>query len=82
MQLTDELIQGAIDSITGFIASRTAERLHRPVEEMLMQFLASKTYALLSDKNTGLYWDSLPEIMEMFLTELGVKPDVSPTPAD
>jgi hypothetical protein len=37
---------------------------------MMESFLASNTYKLLSDKETGLYWDSLDETYGMFTREI------------
>jgi hypothetical protein len=70
LRLTDDLIQGTIDSITGFIVQTVAESRELPAEQVMEYFLTSKTYALLSDKETGLYWDSLPELVSRFETEL------------
>jgi hypothetical protein len=69
LELTEALIEGAIDSITGFITARAAKQLDRPVTEVMDIFLSSRTYTLLCDKETGLYWDSLPEIFDMFMKE-------------
>jgi hypothetical protein len=74
LELTDTLIEGAIDSITGFIVAKSAKQLNKPVAEMMEVFLVSHTYKLLSDKTTGLYWDSLPETYAMFIKELEVTP--------
>ncbi|WP_010257943.1 hypothetical protein [Treponema primitia] len=70
MELTEALIEGAIDSITGFIVAKAATQLHRPVVELMDRFLLSNTYKLLCNKDTGLYWDSLPETLDMFMREL------------
>ena len=69
MELTDALVQGAIDSITGFIVARASKEYGKPVAEMMEIFLASNTYALLADRETGFYWDSLPELYGMFIHE-------------
>jgi len=70
MKLTDELIQGAVNSITGFIVNYVSEKQGKPIDEVMERFIASKTYALLNDKMTGLYWDSIPTTIDMFLAEL------------
>jgi hypothetical protein len=70
LQLTDSLIDGAIDSISGFISARAAREKNMPLVEVMEAFMTSNTYRLLADKKTGLYWDSLPETYEMFLREL------------
>ncbi|GHV15650.1 hypothetical protein AGMMS49938_14420 [Fibrobacterales bacterium] len=66
MQLTDDLINGAIDSITGFVVAETAEKFDVSLDFAMEKFLNSNTYKLLSDKETGLYFDSIPEILECF----------------
>jgi hypothetical protein len=70
LELTDALIEGAIDSITGFLVAKAAEELGKPLAEVMELFLLSHTYALLSDKETGLYWDSLTETYQMFMREI------------
>jgi hypothetical protein len=70
LELTEALIEGAIDGITGFMVARAAEELNRPLAEMMECFLASNTYKLLSDKETGLYWDNLDETYDMFMREM------------
>ena len=69
MELTDALIDGAIDSISGFIAARAAKEYKVPLAETLEAFMRSETGALLADRETGLYWDSLPETYRMFIRE-------------
>ena len=70
MELTDALIDGAIDSISGFITARAAKELNTPLAEVMDAFWVSNTYKLLCNKDTGLYWDSLPETLDMFMNEL------------
>jgi hypothetical protein len=70
LKLTDELIEGAIDSITGYIVAKDAKKFNTAVPVMMERFLSSNTYSLLADPGTGLYWDSLAETENMFLKEL------------
>jgi hypothetical protein len=65
----DDRMQAAVDTTTGFIVARLAERLKRPVYEMERLFLASKAYAQLCDSETGLYADSVWETADRFLRE-------------
>ena len=65
----DDRIQAAIDTTTGFIAAKLAERLNRPIHEMERFFLASKTYRLLCDPETGLYSDNVLVTADLFLHE-------------
>jgi hypothetical protein len=70
LELTDDLIEGAIDSISGFIVAKAAADHHKPMVTMMETFLSSNTYQLLSDKGTGLYWDNLLETYDMFIKEI------------
>ncbi|MDR2581077.1 MAG: hypothetical protein LBC85_08810 [Fibromonadaceae bacterium] len=70
MQLTDDLIVGAINSISGFIVAKYAEQYNIPLDLAMETFLNSNTYKLLSDKETGYYFDSIPEILDIFLKEV------------
>jgi hypothetical protein len=71
MPLTDNLIQAAIDSISGYVIAETAKERHLPLETVAERFFKSHTYKQLSDKETGLYWDSIPTTLKMFLQEVG-----------
>ena len=68
--LTEQTISAAIDIISGYIVSTIAAETGNPIEELTEMFLASNTYALLSDAETGYYWDSMSELIDMFKTEL------------
>jgi len=70
LQLTDELITGTINSISGFIIAKYAEQYDVPLELAMEAFFNSKAYKLLSDKETGYYFDSIPEIFDMFVGEV------------
>ena len=65
----DDRIQAAIDTTTGFIAAKLAERLKCPIYEMERRFLASKTYRMLCDPKTGLEADNILETADLFLRE-------------
>ena len=65
----DDRIQAVIDTTTGFISAKLAEKLKRPVYEMERLFLASKTYRLLCDPETGLYADNVLVTADLFLRE-------------
>jgi hypothetical protein len=71
LELTEALIEGTIDNITGFIAAKVAKQFNKPLDEIMDIFLSSHTYELLGDKDTGLYWDSLPETFNLFMNEVG-----------
>jgi hypothetical protein len=68
--LTDEVIERGIDNISAYIVAKVAEDIGMPIEDVQEKYLSSKAYALLSDKNTGYYWDSIPELLKMFTAEL------------
>jgi len=67
--LTDEMIETAIDSEAGFIIATVARETEKTLDEIATLFYSSKLYSMLSDKNTGYYWDSLPEMIERFYSE-------------
>jgi len=69
-ELTDEVIDSAIDSISGYIVSVVATNTGKPIEEVLEAFISSDAYRLLSDKETGYYWDSMTELIDMFEASL------------
>jgi len=69
LQLTDELITGAINSISGFIIAKYAEEYNVPLDLAAETFYNSNTHKLLSDKETGYYFDSIPELLDIFLKE-------------
>ncbi len=73
MQLTDDLITGTINSISGFIVAKYAEEFKVPLDLAMETFLNSNTCKLLNDKQTGFYFDSIPEVFEMFLKEVKEK---------
>jgi hypothetical protein len=70
LELTDALIDGAIDSIAGFIVAKVSEQREAPLTSMMERFLSSDAYRLLSDKETGFYWDNPREIYDMFIREI------------
>jgi len=67
--LNDETIDTAIDSVTGFIIAAVAGETEKPLDEIAKLFYSSEMYILLSDKNTGYYWDSIPAMIEQFYLE-------------
>jgi|GEM_PF-4507621 len=68
--LTESAIDSAIDSISGYIVFTVQSATDKPLEEVSEAFMASRAYQLLSDKETGYYWDSISELMDMFTAEL------------
>jgi len=69
-------IDSAIDALSGYIVATVADQLKRPVEGVSEAFFHSDTYALLSDKDTGYYWDTLSELIDKFIRELGANSQV------
>jgi len=68
--LTDEVIDAAIDNISGYIVSVVASQTGRPIKKVSEAFFSSNTFALLGDKETGYYWDSLNELIDKFSAEV------------
>jgi len=73
LPLTDELIEGAINSISGFIVAKAADEFDLSITKTTELFINSRTNSLLSDKRTGFYWDSVPEMLDMFIRELSAE---------
>jgi len=69
--LTDEAIESGIDAISGYIVSNVAEITNQSVKKTSEEFYLSKTFALLEEKETGYYWDSISELIDKFLIEIG-----------
>jgi hypothetical protein len=69
-KLTDEAIDIGIDTISGDIVWRVALESGKSIEDVSESFLVSKTYALLSNKATGYYWDSIHELIDLFRAEI------------
>jgi hypothetical protein len=68
--LTDEVIENTISSTSGLIVATTAEKTGLHLAEVSERFLDSKTFALLRNKKTGYYWDSIAELIDMFMLEI------------
>ena len=68
--LTEQAINSAIDTISGYIVSVVTAETGKPIEEITEAFLASDTYAFLSDAETGYYWDSIIELIDKFKIEI------------
>jgi hypothetical protein len=68
--LTDDVIENTISSTSGLIVATVAEKLDLPIEDVTERFLSSKTFALLRNKDTGYYWDSIEELIDMFTAEV------------
>lgn len=70
LKLTDELIDGTINGISGFISANASKKYNISLEKALELFLCSETYNALSNKENHFYSDSIPELQEMFFKEL------------
>ena len=70
--LTDQAIDICIDNISGYIVFVVATETGKSIDEVAEAFFNSKTYSLLSDKETGYYWDSLKELIEKFKDEIEI----------
>jgi len=68
--LTEKVISTAIDNISGFIVSVVTAQTGKTIEEITEAFLSSETYMLLSDAETGYYWDNIFELIEKFKYEI------------
>jgi hypothetical protein len=68
--LTDEAIETGINNISGYIVARVASLTGKPINEVLESFISSDEYALLSDKETGYYWDNVNELIDKFIAKI------------
>jgi hypothetical protein len=68
--LTDEVIESTMSNTSGFIVATVAEKTGLSVEDVSERFLDSRAFALLRNKDTGYYWDSIAELIDMFTSEL------------
>ncbi len=60
----------AIDMNISMTVDDLAEILHKSVEEVLPQFLQSRTCATLYDRESKLWWDGPSVIVELYLEEI------------
>jgi len=72
--LNDDTIDMAIDNICGYIVELVASKTGKTIEEVAEAFLSSETYLLLSNKETGYYWDCMGDLVDKFTAEIA-KPD-------
>jgi hypothetical protein len=68
--LTDEVIDNTISSTSGLIVATVSQDLGLSIEDASERFYGSKTFALLRNKETGYYWDSIAELIDMFKSEV------------
>ena len=66
----EDAINIAINNISGYIVYLVAKETGKPIEEVSEAFFASDTYSLLSDIETGYYWDSISELTDKFSAEI------------
>jgi hypothetical protein len=69
--VTIEKENAAIDMNISMAVEDLAEILHMPMEELLPQFLQSRTCAILYDRESKLWWDGPSVIAEYYLEEIG-----------
>ena len=60
----------AIDMNVCMVVEDLAEMYHRPEEEILCEFLQSRTCSILYDRKTKLWWDGPNVIVEWYLEEI------------
>ena len=68
--LDDKMIDTTIDNIAGYIISTVANETGKSLSDVAEQFFASEIYQKLSNKDTGYYWDSIPEMIDIFYSEI------------
>jgi hypothetical protein len=70
LEFNDAVIDSGIDNISGYIVARAAECTGMPLNVNAEKFFRSRAYSLLLNKNTGYYWDSMSDLLDIFLAEL------------
>ncbi len=60
----------AIDMNISMVVDDLAELLRKPVEEVLPQFLQSRTCTTLYDPKSKLWWDGPSAIVDLYLEEI------------
>ena len=68
--LNDDIIETSIDSTSAFIIATVANETGKALCEVAELFYSSEMCSLLSNKETGYYWDSIPEMIDKFLKEI------------
>jgi hypothetical protein len=61
----------AIDMNISMVVESLSEILHASVEEILPQFLQSRTCRILYDRESKLWWDGPSAIVDLYLEEIG-----------
>lgn len=67
--ITEERKKNTIDLLVTMVIDELAEELHQKPEELLLQFVVSKTGKLLYDESSKLWWSGPSDIAEMFQAE-------------
>lgn len=68
----------AIDMNISMVAEDLSEILDKSVEEVLPEFLQSRTCAVLYDRESKLWWDGPTVITELYLEEIGALKEGKP----
>ena len=69
MQVNNNSIEFCIDVLTARIAEEISKQKNISIKEAIRLFMATKTYALLIDKESYLYLESFEYIMDMLEAE-------------
>lgn len=70
MKVTEQRIEGTKKILVKGIVKKISEDARVTTDEALRRFIASKTYKLLMNTNTGLWLDSSSKIYDIYISEV------------
>lgn len=70
-EVSEETKKNAIDLMVTMIIDELSEDLQLPANELLPEFVISKTGKLLYDESSKLWWSGPSDIAQMFKSEMG-----------
>jgi hypothetical protein len=70
-ELTNDVIRSTIDNTVAASAYYLHKKTGKDIADMLQELIHSNAYALLADKETGLYWEGYGVFVDTFLSERG-----------
>lgn len=71
--ITKDMMDYTIDSIITMTVEELVDVLHKPSDEVLADFLQSKTCSLIYDKELKVWWEGPVYLSEMYLEEKAKK---------
>ena len=69
-QISTDKENAAIDQLIAMAVEEIADEEQRDPSDVLPEFLASRTAAMLYDRSTKLWWDGPTAVAELYKTEI------------